>query len=887
MTAEEIQIIVDANVERALKEFEKLIPAIKQATKQMTEKINSSDLSGFTNKVLQAVKQVKSKFNELKQQNSLNDMEVKVTTEDAKKQITQLKKEIDSLQAKIKSRQIKLNFDNEKIKQMYLDRKPGEYLGRNTEYLKLNQDANKQISDINVYNKLLDEAKTKYAQLEQEINKTKTTQSKLGSFFSVLKNKIEQAKTLISGMKTHFSQMPKITQNITNNIKNMGNGLKQGLGHVLKYVGALLGLRSIYSVLRNSASAWLSSQNKGAQQLSANIEYMKYAMGSVFAPVIEYVINLIYQLMKAIQSVVYAFSGINIFAKATASSMNKTASSAKQANKSLSSIHSEINNVSENNNSGSGTTSPNIDLSKMDNTPNTIMEAIKNGDWYKIGETIGQKLNEAMNSIPWDKIQNTTKNIATNVANFLNGFIKETDWKQVGNTFAQGLNTVIYFGYNFVTTFDWRQFGKAIGDGINGFFDNVDWKTTGKTLSDGVKGVFTTIDEALEEIDWQQLAKDTEDFIKNIDWSGVAKAIFKGIGAALAGITVYLGTLLGDAVNGAKQYFQDKIEECGGNIVEGIFKGIIDAVVGIGQWIYIHIFQPFIEGFKNVFQIHSPSKVMEELGKFIVEGLLNGITSLVGNVSQIWQKMKSMAVETFSNIKTSVVNKVTEIKEGMKSKFQEVYSNTSSTFSKIGNTIGTNLNSIKSNISNWSTNIKNTFTKLGSSATTWGKDLVSNMASGIKNNISKVTNAVNSVASKIKSLLGFSEPEDGPLSNFHTYMPDMIDLMVKGIHENVGKVTKELEELTENMSYTINTPDINPLSTYTNNIINSDVTPQNIMYDTMRRVLEDTDFHNSNDRQSIYLTVQVGNKKLGQILLDDLRDEKRRTGKDIEAIVGG
>lgn len=96
---------------------------------------------------------------------------------------------------------------------------------------------------------------------------------------------------------------------------------KNGLGHVLKYVGALVSLRSIYSALSGSAQSWLGSQNKGAQQLSADIEYMKYAMGSVFAPVIQYVTSLVYQLMKAIQSVVYAMSGVNIFAKATASSM--------------------------------------------------------------------------------------------------------------------------------------------------------------------------------------------------------------------------------------------------------------------------------------------------------------------------------------------------------------------------------------------------------------------------------------------------------------------------------------------------------------------------------------------------------------------------------------
>ena len=66
------------------------------------------------------------------------------------------------------------------------------------------------------------------------------------------------------------------------------------------------------------------------------------------------------------------------------------------------------------------------------------------------------------------------------------------------------------------------------------------------------------------------------------------------------------------------------------------------------------------------------------------------------------------------------------------------------------------------------------------------------------------------------------------------------------------------------------------------------VTPQNVMYDTTRRAIEDAQFFNSsNNGQPIYLTVNVGNKKLGQILLEDLRDKVRHTGKDIEALVGG
>lgn len=64
------------------------------------------------------------------------------------------------------------------------------------------------------------------------------------------------------------------------------------------------------------------------------------------------------------------------------------------------------------------------------------------------------------------------------------------------------------------------------------------------------------------------------------------------------------------------------------------------------------------------------------------------------------------------------------------------------------------------------------------------------------------------------------------------------------------------------------------------------VTPQNIMRETMEDVFSDY-LGNSEQPISLNLTVNVSNKKLGQILLEDLRDKTRRTGKNIEALVGG
>lgn len=904
ITIEEIEIIVTAKVEEALQKFKEIAPTIQKSVKQAQEAFSKVDTKVMTNKLHQAVNFMKKKTQDLKKSSRNNELSIKVNNQDAKKQITQIEKEIDSLQKKITGRQFKLDITNtalDKIRndtnQSVIKEMPnaGNKQIKTETYRRLDNDNNYNLlvsqsdklnKEIERYNELLNVAKSRIAELGQQILKTSTTQNKLSSFFGGFKQKIEQVKPSISGIKNNFDKLPKITQNITNNIKGMGSGLKSGLGNVLKYATALFSLRSIYSALSSSANAWLSSQNSQAKQLSANIEYMKYAMGSVFAPVIQYVTNLVYSLMKAVQSLVYAFSGVNIFAKATASSMKNASGSAKQTSKSLSSVHSEINNVSDNKN-GNTSGTPNIDLSEVDKTPNKIIDAIKNGNWNEIGKMLGEKLNNAMSKIPWDKIQNTSSNIASGIAKTLNGFIGTTNWNQVGNTFAQGLNTAIYFAYTFVTTFDWKQFGQSIVDGINGFLDNFDWQTCGKTIGDFTKGLLDVIVVFIEQYDFQKFPNKIAECLGGIDWSGVAKRIFQLIGAAIikvsvVGAIINVGTVISNICNSAVEYFRGKIEECGGNVILGILKGIGDAIAGIGQWIYDNVFKPFIDGFKNAFGIHSPSTVMEEQGRFIIEGLKNGLLGIWDKVKQPFIDLKNNITKMFTEIKNSVSNWGNNVK----TKVSECWINASNTVREkvttLRNNISTGLNNAKTTVVNWGSNVKNTFTNLGRNASTWGKDLATNMATGIKNNIHKVTNAVTSVANKIKSFLHFTEPDEGPLSNFHTYMPDMIDLMVSGIKSNTNKIKNEMENLAGTMSYTINTEAVTGIP-----LTNPTIKPVNVEANNMLDALSDIAYKENENNKPIYLTVNVGNAKLGQILLNNLRDMKRQSGKDIEALVGG
>ena len=73
----------------------------------------------------------------------------------------------------------------------------------------------------------------------------------------------------------------------------------------------------------------------------------------------------------------------------------------------------------------------------------------------------------------------------------------------------------------------------------------------------------------------------------------------------------------------------------------------------------------------------------------------------------------------------------------------------------------------------------------------WGSDMIQAFIYGIKEKWQSLKDTVCDVASSVKDFLGFSEPDKGPLSNFHTFAPDMMDLFAKGIADNEDTITMQ------------------------------------------------------------------------------------------------
>lgn len=202
-----------------------------------------------------------------------------------------------------------------------------------------------------------------------------------------------------------------------------------------------------------------------------------------------------------------------------------------------------------------------------------------------------------------------------------------------------------------------RNYGEDVSDAIEGLFDTVEWDTVGDTLSKGVNGALDVMVATMRTFDESKVRDAIQQIFNKINWTGIwdkLLEIITRVGLEFLGIPkfVRIVKLIIEGLIGAIDYFKAEIEKTGRNIIEGIIVGMLDGLVAIGSWVNDHIFMPIINAFKSAFGIHSPSTVMAEQGKYIIEGLLLGIENFIGKIGETWNKIKETVTGKMEEIKT-------------------------------------------------------------------------------------------------------------------------------------------------------------------------------------------------------------------------------------------
>lgn len=178
-----------------------------------------------------------------------------------------------------------------------------------------------------------------------------------------------------------------------------------------------------------------------------------------------------------------------------------------------------------------------------------------------------------------------------------------------------------------------------------------------------------------------------------------------------------------------------------------------------------------------------------------IKGLITGnFTAVKNSITTIMNTIKSTISTIWNTIKSTISTVLGAIKGAVTSVFSGIVNAVKSAMVNV-------LNAVKSGFAN----VKNHITGLASQAFTWGRDLVMGIVNGIRSCIGAVADAASSVASKIRSFLHFSVPDEGPLTDYEAWMPDFMDGLAKGIEKSRGMIQKAVKDVSADM---IISPDV-------------------------------------------------------------------------------
>lgn len=323
----------------------------------------------------------------------------------------------------------------------------------------------------------------------------------------------------------------------------------------------------------------------------------------------------------------------------------------------------------------------------------------------------------------------------------------------------------------------------SIMDGLAGLI--IGEEGAQEKLTKGMEGIVKNITDALPKIleGFSSLATSIMEVAPEL-----LKALAEGIIQAIPTLLPALVELVGQIVSGIIELLPQLIE-AGLQVIVQLALGIAEALPELIPALVdtvIMIVDTLIDNIDML--IDAAIAIIEALA----EGLIKSLPTLIEKAPEIIQKLVDALVKNIPKLVECAAKLVLELAKAIinnlpqivKAAGQIITSLVTGMINLYGRLIETGRDAINK--------FKEGLSKLN--PIEWGKDLISNFIQGIKDKIGDLKSACENIAQTVKEYIGFSEPKEGPLSNFHTYAPDMMKLFAKGIKDNEDIVQRQMEQ---------------------------------------------------------------------------------------------
>ena len=327
-------------------------------------------------------------------------------------------------------------------------------------------------------------------------------------------------------------------------------------------------------------------------------------------------------------------------------------------------------------------------------------------DWELLGKTFADGVNSITTAIHTFFNQFNFSLLGIRMRDGIINAINTLDWAMIGRVLTDTFNAKWDIAVGLLSTnFNGEDIGSALGKGIakglNSAIKNINFGAFIEMLKLALENVIHAIESFLDNFDFDALyAKIQEvtnelwiqvaEFIANTNWSTLGMKIGYALGELIAQaikwvwnnlpefiadimlIAEGLVELLSGAILGLFGGLLDTFMELGRDSINGFYQGLLEALDGIHEWLKTNVVDPIVDGVKSLLGINSPSTVFRDIGKWVMEGLFQGITEMVKKVLTAWEDLKKKAIDLFNKMKDEVTKAWEGMWSGIKSTINKI-----------------------------------------------------------------------------------------------------------------------------------------------------------------------------------------------------------------------
>ena len=680
--------------------------------------------------------------------------------------------------------------------------------------------------------------------------------------FDKIKAKVKSAGTHLAGLGGKF-------KNVLTGSKNLGktftSTFNSGIKSIKRFAMGLLSVRTAVSMVSKAMQSYLSYDT----QLSDSIQNCWNVLGSLLAPVLEFVVSLFSKAVSYVNAFVQALTGINLVARANKKAIDSQAKSTKKLSEAQSSLD-EFHTINDDTGSGNDkkpiTVEP-VDMSKLDflfdwiekakQLLATLFDPIKQA-WENKGQAFIDSLKNAFEGI---------KNLGIAVfSSILEVWTNGTGQKYIENQLELFTNI-----FNIVGALA-QAFANAWTNAGNG-----------TAIIQAIADIFIAIQDVVIS-----LSNSLLNWVMSENFQNALNVVF-GILADLFGYAQEIASWIATMYETYLAPVVDKILDCISRIIIAIgsvwefLKPIIDTIIDV----IMNVLEPVIDGLCGI------------IGGIIdvLSGVADFITGVfTGDWSKAWDGIKlifSGVIDAIVSLFRGLYNTIVALLQGAWDIIKSIWSVVSSWFNNavikpLANLFNGIWNTMKNGAQNAWNGIKNIF----SSVASFFKNIFSSAWNGVKNIFSTggrifsgITDGILSAFKKVVNTIisGINKVVSIPFKGINTALKKVRDISFLGIEPFKGLI--KLIDIPQIPSLAgggvLDSETIVRVAEYSNAKSNPEiVSPRDMMKETFKEAIEESGMKNNQTQKvdvEVHGKTEVDGDKL-VVVYDKAKNNKGHNG---------